>query len=509
MKDVIVELHDVFCVHRTGQGDAAALQGAELYASSGEVLCVLGPSGAGKSTLLRVIAGLQTPSAGTVRVIGRDIGRQGERARAAFRYRHLGLLGQSSDSLLPPDVPVALAVELPLILRGELDRRGRAARATELLETVGMRDRARALPHELSGGERQRVALCAAIAHRPSLLLADEPTGELDQLNADMILQLIAELAATNSMTVIIATHDQATAKCAARTVTISGGRLAEETRAGERKLIVGESGWMRLPASLREHAGIGDRARTETVRGGVLVRSAGDGVVRPAPAPVMLGVSGGLAPARVELRSVGFGYGRQRRVFDGLSHDFDRGRMTVIRGRSGSGKSTLLRLVAGLDQPDAGELTIDGRRLAELDREQLAGLRRDRIGYMPQEPAAVGLLSAVENIVLALQIRGVGVDDAGRRATGLLAALGISQRARQYVSRLSAGETQRVALARALAGSGGLLVLDEPTSRLDEANARLVAAVLARARQEGQTIICASHDSLLISEADEVLALD
>jgi ABC-type lipoprotein export system ATPase subunit len=100
-------------------------------------------------------------------------------------------------------------------------------------------------------------------------------------------------------------------------------------------------------------------------------------------------------------------------------------------------------------------------------------------------------------------------VDDAGRRATGLLAALGISQRARQYVSRLSAGETQRVALARALAGSGGLLVLDEPTSRLDEANARLVAAVLAHARQEGQTIICASHDSLLISEADEVLALD
>src|SRR5690348_17105235 len=118
MTDVIVELHDVFCVHRTGQGDAAALQGAELYASSSEVLCVLGPSGAGKSTLLRVIAGLQTPSAGTVRVMGQDIGRQGERARAAFRYRHLGLLGQSSDGMLAPDLPVAQAIELPLRLRG-------------------------------------------------------------------------------------------------------------------------------------------------------------------------------------------------------------------------------------------------------------------------------------------------------------------------------------------------------------------------------------------------------
>ena len=253
MKDVIVELHDVFCVHRTGQGDAAALQGAELRASSGEVLGVLGPSGAGKSTLLRVIAGLQTPSAGTVRVMGRDIGRQGERARAAFRYRHLGLLGQSSEGMLSPDVPVCGAVELPLMLRGQLGRRGRAARATELLETVGLRDRSRALPHELSGGERQRVALCAAVAHRPALLLADEPTGELDQLNAEMILQLIGRLATTDSMTVIIATHDQATARCAARTVTISGGRLAEETKDGERTVVVGESGWMRLPAALRE----------------------------------------------------------------------------------------------------------------------------------------------------------------------------------------------------------------------------------------------------------------
>jgi ABC-type lipoprotein export system ATPase subunit len=353
------------------------------------------------------------------------------------------------------------------------------------------------------------VALCVAIAHRPALLLADEPTGELDQLNADMILRLISHLATTTSMTVIIATHDPATARCAARTVTISGGRLAEETRDGERMIVVGESGWMRLPAGPRESAGIGDRARAESVPDGVLVRSAGDSAPPPATAPVMLGVSDGLAPARVELRTVGFGYGRERRVFDGLSHDFERGRITVVNGRSGSGKSTLLRLIAGLDQPDAGELMIDGRPLAELDREQMASLRRERIGYMPQEPVAIALLSALENVVLALQIRGVGVDDAARRATGLLAALALSQRARQFVSRLSAGETQRVALARALASGRGLLVLDEPTSRLDEANARVVAAVLARARQEGQTIICATHDPHLISEADEVLALD
>jgi ABC-type lipoprotein export system ATPase subunit len=507
MSDTIVELRDVFCVHRTGQGDAAALQGVELSASSGEVVCVLGPSGAGKSTLLRVIAGLQTPSAGIVRVIGQDIGRQGERARAAFRHRHLGLLGQSSESVLPPSLAVAQAVEMPLILRGHADRRARAARAAELLETVGLGDRGRAFPDELSGGERQRVALCVAVAHRPALLLADEPTGELDELNAETILRLIAHLAATTSMSVIIATHDQATARFAARTVTIAGGRIAEEIRGGKSMVVVSESGWMRLPAAPRERAGIGDRARAESEIGAVLVRPADDTTTHPA-ASVMLGLSNGLAPASVELRTVGFGYGGDRRVLDGFSHEFERGRMTVISGRSGSGKSTLLRLIAGLDRPDTGELTIDGRPLAVLDREQLASLRRERIGYMPQEPAAVARLSALENVVLALQIRGVGVDDAERRATGLLASLALSQRSRQFVSRLSAGETQRVALARALATGRGLLVLDEPTSRLDEANARLAGAVLARARQEGQTIICATHDPLLAAQADDVLAL-
>ena len=509
MKDVIVELHDVFCVHRTGQGDAAALQGAELRASSGEVLGVLGPSGAGKSTLLRVIAGLQTPSAGTVRVMGRDIGRQGERARAAFRYRHLGLLGQSSEGMLSPDLPLCRAVELPLTLRGRLGRRGRAARATELLETVGLRDRSRALPHELSGGERQRVALCAAVAHRPSLLLADEPTGELDQLNAEMILQLIGRLATIDSMTVIIATHDQATASCAARTVTISGGRLAEETKDGERRVVVGESGWMRLPAALREHAGIGDRARAESAGGGVPVRSAGDAAPRPAGAPVMLGVSHRSAPARVQLRAVGFGYGRERRVFDALSHDFERGRMTVINGRSGSGKSTLLRLIAGLDQPDAGELTIDGRSLAELDREQLAALRRERMATchrsLSQSPCSAH--SRTSSWRCRSAVWASTTPRGGRPGCWhhwrFRSERGSSSRDCRQVRH--SGLRWR---GRWPAAAGCSCSMSRPLDWMRQMPA-WSPRCWRRARQEGQTIICASHDPLLISEADDVLALD
>jgi ABC-type lipoprotein export system ATPase subunit len=511
MTEAIVELRDVFCVHRTGEGDAAALQGAELAVSPAEVLCAVGPSGAGKSTLLRVIAGLQTPSAGVVRVMGEDIGRQNERARAAFRNRHLGVLSESSDAALAPDLPIADSVELPLALRGQGTRRGRSRRALELLESVGLADRARALPYELSGGERQRVALCTAIAHRPALLLADEPTGELDSLSAEQILELIAHVARASEMSVIVATHDPRIAHFADRTVTISGGRIAEESTQGETALVVSEGGWIRLPPRLRRASGIGSRALVADAATGVIVRSAAGPDHSPTPAATSLGLSDDWSPAHVGVRSLTFAYGhdgRRRTVLDGMSHDFAPGRMTAVTGRSGSGKSTLLKLLAGLERPDAGDVTVDRWALSTCDREQLARLRRERIGYMAQEPTAVAFLSALENLLVALDIRGFELDDARSRAASVLAALRLFRPSRQRVSRLSAGETQRVALARALAGGRGLIVLDEPTSRLDEANAAIVADVLALAVRDRQTIVCATHDPQVIDAADDVVEL-
>jgi putative ABC transport system ATP-binding protein len=188
----------------------------------------------------------------------------------------------------------------------------------------------------------------------------------------------------------------------------------------------------------------------------------------------------------------------------------FAPGRMTVVSGRSGAGKTTLLRLIGGLDRADQGDVLIDGSPLGACDAEQLAALRRARIGYLPQEPAPIGFLSAEENVVLSLRLRGWDPVGAAERATVVLTRVGLADRARQRVSRLSAGEAQRVALARALASARGLLLVDEPTSRLDESNAARVAELLARAAaQDGQTVICATHDPELIGRADEVLGLE
>jgi ABC-type lipoprotein export system ATPase subunit len=527
---VAVALRDVFCVHRTNEGDAAALQGLSLQVANSERLCVLGPSGAGKTTLLRVVAGLQPPSAGVVRVLGRDIGRLPARSRARIRHELIGFLDQHAESALPPDLPVARAIELPLALRG-VARPQRRARVAELLDAARLLDRADALPEELSGGERQRTALCAALAHRPALLLADEPTGELDEQAAAAVRGLIAELARVQRTTVIVVSHDPATAADAHRAVRIRDGRIVEDRRGATGALVVGRGGWVQLPSDLLADAGIGGRAHVRGVPGGLIVtpvgdeRSATSGEVRSATSGEAAAPYAGRAPtdrtagsppawdpALVELRSVSRSRGRgagRRLVIDEMSLALHPGRLTAVTGRSGVGKTTLLALLAALGVPDHGELLIDGRPLTGLGSEELAALRRRRIGYLPQEPSPIGFLSAEENVVLALALRDWERTQAAERATVVLARLGLSDRARQRVARLSAGEAQRVALARALACGRGLLIVDEPTSRLDEANASRVAELLAiAAHDDRQTVVCATHDPEVIRHADALVSL-
>jgi ABC-type lipoprotein export system ATPase subunit len=448
VETVVIELRDVFCVHRTPDGDAAALQGASLGVERGELVAVIGRSGAGKTTLLRTIAGLQSPTAGIVRVAGHDIGRLPRRERARLRHALIGFLGQRADTALPPELRVREAVELPLRLRGE-SAVPRRVRVQQLLDAVGLADRADSFPSELSGGERQRVALCAALAHRPALLLADEPTGELDADSAAAVRELMAALVREHGVTAIVVSHDAETEAIADRTVTIRDGRVY----------------------------GDGDRPQAEP----------------PHPAPPRADCP----PASVTLVDVSRTRGRP--VLERISHTFGPGGLTVITGRSGAGKTTLLRLLAGLELPDAGRLLFDGAPLGGA--EERAALRRERIGYMPQEPVPVGFLSARENIALALQLRGSQTDG----VDAALARVGLADRGRQRVARLSAGEAQRVALARALASARGLLLVDEPTSRLDEANAVMVAELLA---SEHQTVVCATHDAELVRRADAVLPL-
>jgi ABC-type lipoprotein export system ATPase subunit len=511
-----VDVRDLFRVHRTAEGDAAALQGLSLTVARGEVVVVLGPSGAGKTSLLRVLAGLEPPSAGEARVFGIDLGRLGARRRAGFRRDRIGLVDQYHEHALPSALSCAEGVALPLALRG-VPRRARAARAGALLERVGLADRARARPAELSGGERQRAAVCAALAHRPDLLLADEPGGELDAASARDVFDLIAELATENGATVLLVSHDPAAARGADRVVRLRDGRISGESGRGQRDeaIVVGRGGWARLPEELLREAGLGARLRARVEHGRLVLEAPAGGLAAHydvdhalAPAPRVAAPRTSREAVTAELRNVTRRY-PGRAVLDGFDARFPAARLTALAGRSGSGKSTILRLLAGMERSDDGDVIVGGEYLRALSRSKLAALRRDRIGVVSQEPRLVEHLSARENVALALALRGMPWAETGERADAYLTELGLGERVRQRAARLSAGERQRVALARALAPEPGLLLVDEPTSRLDETAAGELAAVLeAIASEHGTTVICATHEPLVVARADEVITL-
>ena len=500
-----IEIRDLFRVFTTTEGDAAALQGLSLAVDERETVAVLGPSGSGKTTLLRILAGLDRPSAGTVRVLGLELAKLSVRRLAGYRRVTLAYADQHYSRALASELTVRELVGVPLGLRGASTRE-RNARADELLERVGLLDRRDARPHELSGGEQQRIAVCAALAHRPRLFLADEPTGELDRANARLLFDLIGELAREAGCTTVIVSHDPEAATVADRVVRIRDGRVAGEAVRGtdEEAIVVGRGGWVRLPEEYLARTGIRERASARIEGSRIVLAAAGpasgDGKVSRSAAEAAPCRTGRVA----EVRSVAKSFG-PRTVFERLDATFEAGRFYAVTGPSGSGKTTLLHLLAGLELPDAGEIELLGRTTSGLDRTRRAQARARSVGLVGQQPGLVPFLSAQENVELGLALRG----EPPQRARELLDAVGLADRRGQRVGRLSSGEAERVAIARALAARPPLLLADEPSSRLDEANAVAVAALLARlARESGAAVVCATHDPLVLEQADEELPL-
>jgi ABC-type lipoprotein export system ATPase subunit len=500
----LVETREVFAVYPSPAGGIAALQGLTFAVEEGEVCIVLGPSGSGKTTLLRVLAGLERPSAGSVVVAGIDLVRASGRQLARHRSRVLGYADQHYWRALAGELTAEELVGVPLGL-GSVSTRERRRRARELLERVDLLDRADDYPAELSGGEQQRIALCAALAHRPQLLIADEPTGELDAATAGDVYALLAELVSENGTTAVVVSHDPASTEIADRVVHIRDGRVSEERHGDAETVVVGAGGWLRVSEDVLRSAGIGNRAVVMSRDGFVELHPAGTGNrEQPAAPPALAGARGGT----LEACSVSRRYGTQS-ALDGVDARFEPGELTVVTGPSGSGKSTLLGLLAGLDVPDEGEVRLDGISVSSLDREARARLRRERIAVVPQGAALSDVLSARENVELGLALRGVGTAESRDRASEALAAVGLAEHAERRVAVLSAGQRERVALARAFAARAEVVLADEPTARLDATTTLAIGSLLADlARRTGTTVVCATHDPLLIGVADRELQL-
>jgi ABC-type lipoprotein export system ATPase subunit len=500
----VVEARELFCVYPSHAGGVAALQGLSLTIEEGETCVVLGPSGSGKTTLLRVLAGLERPSAGAANVAGFDLARAPRRRLDEYRAQVVGYADQHYWRALAPGLTAEELVALPLGLGGT-EPDARRGRARELLERVGLLGRADAQAGELSGGEQQRIALCAALVRRPRLLLADEPTGDLDAAASAEVYALLAELVEEHGATAVVVSHDSASTTVADRVVHIRDGRVSEE-RTGQRDtVVVAPGGWLRVPEEILHDAGIGDRAVVATREGVVELRPAGRAVDAPtARERRVAGVRGEV----VEARGVSRSYGAQV-VLDGLDATFGPGELTALTGPSGSGKSTLLHLLAGLDLPDSGDVVMGAVSVSALDRGARAALRARKVAVLTQALELSDFLSARESVELGLALRGVTGTEAAERAGEALLAVGLTEHVDRRVGVLSAGQRERVALARVFAARPAVVLADEPTSRLDASTTLAVGGLLADlARTTGTTVVCATHDPLLIGLADREVRL-
>jgi ABC-type lipoprotein export system ATPase subunit len=230
--NLYIVCEDLFKIYKIADLEVVALRGLDLVVRKGELVAIVGASGSGKTTLLNILGGLDTPTAGKVVVGGRDLLSMSARALVRYRRQEVGFVWQQTGRNLIPYLTAFQNVELPLSLVG-ISQRKREQRASELLEAVGLANRMHHRPERLSGGEQQRVAIAVALAHNPPLLLADEPTGELDSHASSNILDVFHSLNETFGVTVVIVTHDVSVTGKVERVVTIRDGRTSLETVRG------------------------------------------------------------------------------------------------------------------------------------------------------------------------------------------------------------------------------------------------------------------------------------
>jgi len=284
---VYIECSGLFKIYKAADLEVVALRGLELNLAKGEIIAIVGASGSGKSTLLNILAGYDAPSAGTIRVGDFDLLQMTNREVVDYRRHEVGFIWQETSRNLFPYLSALENVELPMVISGA-PRPERRKRGLELLDVVGLADRADHKPAQLSGGEQQRVAIAVGLSNEPPLLLADEPTGELDDQTGEEVLELLNAVNQDIGTTIIIVTHDPAIATSVGRAVAIKDGKTSTETTrdvSSERKLggdateteeflLIDSAGSVQIPREMLDELNIGRRAKVHIEDGKVTLES-------------------------------------------------------------------------------------------------------------------------------------------------------------------------------------------------------------------------------------------
>ena len=534
-------------IYKVADLEAVALQGLNLEIAQGEMMALVGPSGVGKSTLLNVVGGLDKPSAGGIWVAGWDLLRMEDRERVEYKRQVVGFVWQQPARNLLSYLSARENVELPMELKG-VKANARKNRALELLDMVGLADRADFRPDRLSGGEQQRTALAVALANNPPLLLGDELTGQVDSESAMQVFDALQAINQAYGTTVIVVTHSPLVASRVDRVVTLRDGRTSTEIRRRrdqeggrvheEEWVILDPVGRLQLPRAYvntlqmkelvklhlePDHVSVwpqkGDERRAQDAgqaspaayRGSAAEDQPFDQLgLRPqAQRAARDRPERGVCVAVENLTRTFELAGEKIHALQGVNLSIPAGSLTAIKGPSGSGKTTLLNLIAGLDEPNTGDVRFGERLLTEMSPQAKIDLCRRQIGFVFQTFGLLPFLSVEENVQVPLRLLYTSRQERQVLVDEVLEMVGLADRARHRTYELSGGEQQRVAIARALVKRPTLILADEPTGQLDTlTGARIIALLQKIAVQTGVTVVVASHDSNVHEAADWIFEL-
>ena len=442
-------LTDVVKTHRVASGEVRALRGVSASFEAGALSAVMGPSGSGKSTLLRLLAGIDRPTSGSVRVLELDVGRASGRARRHLRHDRVGYVSQRpSDNFFPH---LTIAEHLRMARPG----RRRHLSPDEVVAALGIGHRLAHHAAELSGGEQQRAAVAIALCSGASVILADEPTAQLDHASGAELIAATRALAATG-VAFVVATHDPSVRDAAADVMELDHGiRASSRRRADE-------------PARPPEPV-------------------AGDDEPKEAPVLSAVGLTKIYRRGDEDVHAV-------ERVDLSVSP----GELVTLLGVSGSGKSTLLHLLAGWELADGGSVRHANDRSPPPWRD---------LAVLPQKLGLLEELTVRENVEYPARLAG-RLEELGDTVDGLLERLGLAHLADRRPAEISVGEQQRTALARAVVLSPVALLVDEPTGHQDAAWATVVLEELERAVAAGSGCLAATHDPLARRFADREIRM-
>jgi putative ABC transport system ATP-binding protein len=458
--DEAVRFEGVVRTYRTPTGEVRALRDVSATIPRGGVSVVVGPSGSGKSSLLRLVAGLDSPTAGSIEVMGVEIGHASSRTRRAVRRSTVGYVFQRpSDNLLGH-----LTVGQHLRLASRSGSAGdRDVMATA--DALGIAHRLDHRPDELSGGEQQRAAVAQALASGATVVVADEPTAELDSEAADAVLARIAELA-RHEVTFVLATHDRAVMAIADHRVTLEHGVVAGSEASASR--VHEPEGWSTLRWPLPgspETRWLADASR---------------------PVLSMTGVTKTYGRGDEEVHALG-----------GVDLHVEPGEVVGLVGRSGSGKTTLLNVAAGWDVPDAGA----------VDRSGGSAPGWGDVAVVPQHLGLMDELTVRENVEYPARLARC-LEERRDLIEDLLERLGLAGMQHRSPTETSLGEQQRTAVARAVVLAPSLLVADEPTAHQDAGWAAAVLRTLSDATLAGSACVVATHDPDVLGAVDRTIRI-